>query len=165
MMLGRIPVRIPAPHPMVRHASAGHSARMATPPNKNHPSPPTPATADAPADRLILQGIHVDLTPALKSAIVGKLAPLLRHEERTVRMHVRLHRDQKLGGENHYTLTAQMEVPGPDVIAHASGTDAYGIIDVLAEKLDHLLERRHDRRKDKRNHPHAVEIPADLPKV
>jgi putative sigma-54 modulation protein len=120
---------------------------------------------DNSADRILVQGIHVELTPALHNAILDKLSPLLRHEERTVRMHVRLQRDQKLGNDHHYTITAQMEVPGPDVIAHADGTDAYGTIDILADKLDRLLERRHDRRKDKRNHPHAVEIPADLPKT
>jgi hypothetical protein len=31
--------------------------------------------------------------------------------------------------------------------------------------LDTLLRRRHGIRKDKRNHPHDVELEANLPKV
>lgn len=145
---------------MAHDAAREHTALMTTS-TRNDSSP----ASDNFAERIIVQGIHVELTPALHNAIVDKLSPLLRQEERTVRMNVRLQRDQKLGHENHYTITAQMEVPGPDIIAHASGTDAYGAIDGLADKLDRLLERRHDRRKDKRNHPHGVEIPAELPKT
>lgn len=141
------------------------TSSTSSPSARNNSNRELPGGPDAGADRIIVQGIHVEITPSLHQAIVGKFSPLLRHEENTVRIHVRLHRDQKLGTENHFTVTAQMEVRGPDAVAHAGGTDAYAVIDQVAEKLDHLLERRHDRRKDKRNHPHGVEIPAELPKV
>lgn len=134
-------------------------------PSKNLDPAHHQGVTENPADRVLIQTIHVELTPGLQQAILAKFTPLLRHEERAVRLNVRLHRDQKMGGENHYSLTAQMEVPGPDVVAHADGKDAYALIDQVVNKLDHVLERRHDRRKDKRNHPHGVEIPAELPKV
>jgi len=115
--------------------------------------------------KIRMQGIHVELTPGLQSAILQKFSTLLEHDSRIVRLNVRLHKDQRLGHDYHYTATAQVELRGPDLVAHAEDKDAYAALDKLSQKLDQLLERRHDRRKDKRNHPHGVELEADLPKV
>jgi putative sigma-54 modulation protein len=117
------------------------------------------------AAKILMQGIHIDLTPALQRAILEKFETLLRHDERIIRLNVRLHKDQRLGNEYHYSATAQVELSGPDLVAHAEDKDAYVALDKLSQKLDQLLERRHDRRKDKRNHPHGIELDADLPKV
>lgn len=125
---------------------------------------PLPSTRN-PAERILVQGIHVDLTPALHQIIIEKFSPLLRHDQHIIRINVRLHKDQKMGADYHFVATGQIEVRGPDIVAHAGGKDAYSTLDELVEKLDHLLERRHDRRKDRRNHPHGVEIPAELPKA
>lgn len=117
------------------------------------------------ASKLIIQGIHVELTAAMQNAIREKFAVLLRHNDTIVRINVRLHQDQTLGTEHHYTGTAQIEIGGPDIIASAEGKDAYEVMDILVDKLDRQLERRHGRRKDNRNHPHAPEIDAELPKI
>ena len=50
-------------------------------------------------------------------------------------------------------------------MATVKGDEAYNVLDGLVEKLDEQLRERHERRKDKRNHPHDVEIGAELPKV
>lgn len=115
--------------------------------------------------RIIMQGIHVELTAAMQNAIREKFAVLLRHEERIIRINVRLHQDQTLGTEHHYTATAQIEIGGPDLVASFDGKDAYDVLDGLVAKLDRLLRQRAGRRKDKRNHPHDVELDAELPKV
>lgn len=112
-----------------------------------------------------MQGVQVELTPAMKNIIREKFIPLLRRNERIIRINVRLHLDQTMGTEHHFSGTAQAEIGGPDLIASAQGNDAYAVIDQLAGTLDRLVERRHDRRKDKRNHPHGVELDASLPKV
>ncbi len=112
-----------------------------------------------------MQGIHVDLTPTLQKVIRDKFSVLLRHNEWIVRMNVRLHLDGARGRKQHFTATGQLEVRGPDLVASVRGEDAYTVLDGLVEKLDELLRERHERLKDKRNHPHAVEIGADLPKV
>lgn len=117
------------------------------------------------AAKIRMQGIHVELTPGLQAAIVQKFGTLLQHNERILWLNIRLHKDQHVGHEYHYAATAQAEFSGPDLVAHAEDKDAYVALDQLAQKLGHLLERRHDRRKDKRNHPHAIELDADLPKV
>jgi putative sigma-54 modulation protein len=124
-----------------------------------------PDSTDNPIAKLNLQVIHFEPTNAMRGVIQDKFAPLLRHNGYIVRINVRLHRDQTLGTEHHYTATGQIEIAGPDLVASAEGKEAYEVIDQLVEKLDRQLERRHDRRKDRRNHPHAPEIEAALPKV
>lgn len=115
--------------------------------------------------KIIMQGIHVELTPAMRDAIHEKFSVLLRHNERIVRINVRLHQDQQLGNNFHYTATAQIEISGPDLVATEKGEDAYAVLDGLVDKLNEQLRDRHERRKEKRNHPHEIELDADLPKV
>lgn len=117
------------------------------------------------SDRIYVQGIHFDITEAMRVAIAAKFRPVMRRTPEIVRLNVRLAQDQQLGGVPHFSGTAQLEIRGPDLIAQANGKDLYAIMDELVEKLDHLLERRQGRRKDKRNHPHEVELDAVLPKV
>ena len=118
-----------------------------------------------PSSKLILQAVHVELTEAMENAMRDKLAVLLRHNDYIVRVSVRLQRDQTLGNEHHYTATGQIEIGGPDLIASADGKDAYEVIDILVDKLDRQLERRHGKRKGRRNHPRASELDVDLPKT
>lgn len=112
-----------------------------------------------------MQGIHVELTDSLQSAIRDKFAAILRHNEFIIRINVRLHQDQTIGTDHHYQATAQIEIGGPDLVASADGKDAYVVLDELVEKLDRLLERRHGRRKEKRNHPQEIELDAPIPKT
>ena len=60
---------------------------------------------------------------------------------------------------------AKVEIAGPDLVATVRGDDAYQVLDGLVEKLDEQLRERHERRKDKRNHPRAIELEAELPKM
>lgn len=120
---------------------------------------------DEASAKITMQGIHLELTEAMRSAIQEKFSGLLRHNDRIIRINVRLHSDQKLGHQHHYTATGEIEIGGPNPVATTEGTDAYQALDALAEKLDRLLERRHGQRKEKRNHPHAVEWDSSLPKA
>lgn len=117
------------------------------------------------ASRIILQGVHVELTPAMQNIIREKFSVLLRHNEYIVRINIRLNRDQSRGRQSHYTATGHIEIGGPDLVAHVEGDDAYNVLDGLVDKLDKLLLDRHERRKDKRNHPREIDIDTELPKV
>lgn len=117
------------------------------------------------ASKLIIQGVHLDLTPALQSIMREKFTVLLRHNEYIVRINIRLNRDQARGRQSHFTATGHIEIGGPDLVARVEGDDAYNVLDGLVDKLDQLLLDRHMRRKDMRNHPHEVEIDAELPKI
>jgi hypothetical protein len=50
-----------------------------------------------PADKIIMQGVHVELTAALQQAIRDKFAVLLRHNDHILRINVRLQHDQTRG--------------------------------------------------------------------
>ncbi|HEU5077773.1 MAG TPA: HPF/RaiA family ribosome-associated protein [Opitutaceae bacterium] len=115
--------------------------------------------------KIIMQGIHLELTEAMQNIIHEKVGRLLGRNERIVRINIRIRQDQRLGTEHHYTATGQIEINGPDLVATVEGKEVYDLIDQLVEKLDHLLHRRHGLRKDHRNHPHDVELSARLPKL
>jgi putative sigma-54 modulation protein len=117
------------------------------------------------SSKIIMQGVHIDLTAAMQNIIREKFSVLLRHNEWIVRINVRLHQDQQRGKNHHYTATGQIEMRGPDIVATVKGDDAYSVLDGLVEKLDEQLRERHERRKDKRNHPQEVEIATQLPKA
>lgn len=117
------------------------------------------------ASKLIIQGVHVELTPAMQNVMRDKFAVLLRHNEYIVRVNIRLNKDQTRGRQSHYTATGQIEIGGPDLVARVEGDDAYNVLDGLVDKLDKLLRDRQIARKDKRNHPHEVDIDAALPKA
>src|SRR4051812_48182616 len=89
--------------------------------------------------KIIMQGIHVDLTAAMQNIIREKFSVLLRHNEWIVRINVRLHQDQHRGKNHHYTATAQLEMRGPDIVATVKGDEAYSVLDGLVEKLDEQL--------------------------
>jgi putative sigma-54 modulation protein len=123
------------------------------------------ATTEALAERIYAQGVHLDLTEGMRQAIADKFRPIMRRSEEIIRLNVRVVRDQQLGESPHFSATAQLEIRGPDLVARAEGKDAYVILDELVEKLDHLLEKRQGRRREKRKHPHDIELDANLPKI
>lgn len=115
--------------------------------------------------KLILQGVHLELTDALQQTLREKFGRLLSRNEHIVRIEVRVRLDQTLGTEHTYTVVAQIVIGGPDLIASAEGKEAYNLIDEVVEKLEHLLERRQGKRKDNRNHPKPVELGGAIPKT
>lgn len=121
--------------------------------------------ADTNPHEVIVSGIHVDLTPALKAYVVDKLDKLFTHEDQIVRIRVEVEFDDRKSKDDRFTAKARMEIHGPDAIVSVTSDDAYKSIDLLADKLDRKIRRRARLHKTKRNHPHEVEIDADLPKV
>lgn len=124
---------------------------------------PPPTTDDL--AKIHMAGVHVDLTPALQNAIREKFSVLLRHNAWIVRIDVRLHHDQTRGTQHLFSATGKIEIRGPDIVATVKGDDAYNVLDGLVQKLDEQLRQRHERFKDKRNHPHDVELDTALPKA
>ncbi len=108
--------------------------------------------------RIIVRGIHLQLTPALRQAAIDKAARLFRHENQIVR--VRIHLDCNPAGEvgKKFTAQGQLEIGGPDLVATVATDDAYKALDLLMDKLDGLLRRRHGRRVNTRNDPEPEEV-------
>ena len=115
--------------------------------------------------KLILRGIHLDLTDAMKAIIHEKIGRLLRHEPRSDRIRLDVELDKTKTSQAHFIAKAHIEIYGPDLVASVDSEDAYKSIDLLIDKLDGLLRKRHIELKEKRHHPHAVELGAPLPKT
>ncbi len=91
--------------------------------------------------KLILRGIHLELTEAMKAAIESKAERLFRHEARILRLRV----DVECGYRAHtrvFTAKGRIEIAGPDLSAAVTTEDAYNSINLLIDKLDRLLRKR-----------------------
>lgn len=118
-----------------------------------------------PTHEVILSGIHLDLTPALKSYVQEKVDRLFRHESHIVRVRVELEFDDRSVEKKNFIAKGHIQIAGPDINISVASDDAYKSIDLLVDKLDRKLRRRSRLRKVKRNHPHEIELDAMLPKV
>ena len=116
---------------------------------------PTPETLAA---KILVRGIHLDLTDALRLAATEKATRLLRHNAEIVRIRLDLELDRTHGANDQFIAKGHIEIVGPDLIANETSDDGYKSLDLLMDKLDGLLRRRHGLKKDHRNHPHGVEV-------
>lgn len=124
-----------------------------------------PISPDLLDEKVIVSGIHLDLTPSLKQAAREKVAKLLRHQPRIIRIRVDLEQDNPKGYDARFLAKGRVEIGGPDLLAAVASADAYQAIDSLVELLDRGLRKRQAARKERRNHPHGIEIGEGLPKV
>jgi putative sigma-54 modulation protein len=114
---------------------------------------------------LIVSGIHLELTPSLKTFVQEKAERLFRHEERIVRVRIELESDAKQAVATRFVAKGHIEIHGPDMNASVPSHDMHKAVDMLIDKLDRMLRRRARLFKVKRKHPHAVEFDAMLPKA
>ena len=115
---------------------------------------------------VIVSGIHLELTPALKAYVREKMGRLFRHQERIVRVKVELECDRKHDRDHKFIAKGHITIHGPDINATVDAEDCYKALDLLVDKLDQHLRKRHGLHKDKRNHPHAIEFDGvELPKA
>ena len=115
---------------------------------------------------LIITGIHMDLTDALKQAVTEKAERLFRHEERIIRVKVELECDYGKGGREHqFFAKGHIDIYGPSLNVTVADPDCHKALDLLVDKLDRMLRRRSRLQRVKRKDKHEVEIPASLPKV
>ena len=114
---------------------------------------------------VIVSGIHLELTPSLKTFVREKAERLFRHEERIVRVRVELECDRNALVGVQFTAKGHIQIHGPDMNASVQSDDCHKAISMLTDKLDRMLQRRHQMHRVKRNHPHAVELGASIPKA
>jgi putative sigma-54 modulation protein len=114
---------------------------------------------------LIVSGIHLDLTPSLKTFVREKADRLFRHEERIVRIRVELECDRRQEVGTLFKAKGHVVIHGPDMNATVEADECHKAVSMLVDKLDRMLARRHQLHRVKRNHPHPVELTDALPKV
>lgn len=91
--------------------------------------------------KLILRGIHLWLTDAMKAALESKAERLFRHEPRILRVRIDVDRDFR-GRTRVFTAKGRIEIAGPDLTASVTTDDAYTSINLLIDKLDRMLRKR-----------------------
>jgi putative sigma-54 modulation protein len=114
---------------------------------------------------LIVSGIHLDLTPSLKTYVQEKAERLFRHEERIVRLRVELECDRSNTSGVQFTAKGHIQIHGPDMNASVQADECHKAVSMLVDKLDRMLQRRHQLHRVKRNHPHAVDLNVEIPKA
>jgi putative sigma-54 modulation protein len=114
---------------------------------------------------VIVSGIHLELTPSLKTFVREKAERLFRHEERLVRIRVELECDRSPAAGMQFRAKGHIQIHGPDLNACVQADECHKAISMLVDKLDRMLQRRHQLHRVKRHHTGAVEIEAEIPEA
>ncbi len=93
---------------------------------------------------LNVSGHHLEVTPAIRSYVSGKLQRIRRHFDHVIDAHVILS-VSKLKQKAEVTL----HVRGKDIHCECEESDLYAAIDLLVDKLDRQVLRYKDKRDDK----------------
>ncbi len=102
---------------------------------------------------LNVSGHHLDVTPAIRAYVQGKLERVTRHFDHVIDAHVILSVD-KLRQKAEVTL----HVRGKDIHCASEESDLYAAIDLLADKLDRQVLKYKAKRNGK---PHEALKRAD----
>ena len=115
---------------------------------------------------LIISGIHLELTEALKENVRQKMERLFKHETRIIRLRIELEHSICKDHTGEFIAKGHIVLTGPEIMVRVASDDLYKSTDLLVDKLDRKLRRRSRLMKVKRRHPHEIEIPtALLPKI
>lgn len=106
--------------------------------------------SSAPAVKLILSGINLRLTPAMKAHFSEKAQRLFRHEPRIGRLRIDLE-NRSHGGVQRFAAKGHIEIYGPDLLASVTTEDAYKSVDLLVDRLDRALRKRATARTTRRH--------------
>ena len=92
---------------------------------------------------LNITGHHVEVTPALREYVQGKVDKVIRHFDHVTSVHVILS-VEKLVQKAEITL----HLKGKDIFADSSDTDLYAAIDLLIDKLDRQVQKYKGKHHD-----------------
>jgi putative sigma-54 modulation protein len=117
------------------------------------------------AHEIIVSGIHLELTPSLKTFVQEKSERLFRHEERIVRLRVELECDAQTTPRR-FIAKGHIQIYGPELNAAVTADECHKAVALLVDKLDRMLRRRSRLHKVRRHQLHAIELShALLPKT
>ncbi len=92
---------------------------------------------------LNITGHHIEVTPALREYVNGKVDKVIRHFDHVTSVHIILS-VEKLVQKAEITL----HVKGKDIYADSSDTDLYAAIDKLIDKLDRQVLKYKSKNQD-----------------
>ncbi len=100
---------------------------------------------------LTISGHHLEVTPALRSYVAGKLDRITRHFDQVVDVKVLLSIGNQTEKERRQKAECNIHVKGSDMFAESAHEDMYAAVDELIDKLDRQVVRHKDRLQ---NHHH-----------
>lgn len=112
---------------------------------------------------LTISGHHLEVTPALRGYVSGKLDRITRHFDQVVDVNVLLTVEKLKEKERRHKAEVTLHVKGRDIYVEQAHEDMYAAIDQLMDKLDRQVMRHKDRVQ---NHHHAAvkrSLDAELP--
>jgi putative sigma-54 modulation protein len=101
---------------------------------------------------LTISGHHLEVTPALRTYVQGKLDRITRHFDQVVDVKVLLSIENQTEKERRQKAECNIHVKGSDMFAESAHEDMYAAVDELMDKLDRQVVRHKDRLQD---HHHA----------
>ena len=110
-----------------------------------------------PPREVIVSGIHLDLTPSLKTFVQEKAARLFRHEERIIRLLVELEHDVGQPPARRFHAKGHIQSYGPEMNAVVTSDECHKAIMLLIDKLNRMLRRRARFNKVRRHQVGAIE--------
>jgi putative sigma-54 modulation protein len=102
---------------------------------------------------LTISGHHLEVTPALRSYVTGKLDRITRHFDQLVDIKVLLSVEKQKEKDGRQRAECNIHVKGNDMFAESTHEDLYAAVDDLVDKLDRQVVRHKDRIK---NHHHEA---------
>lgn len=111
---------------------------------------------------VIVSGIHLELTPSLKTFVQEKADRLFRHDERIVRLRVELECDPQQAVGNRFAAKGHLVVHGPDMNACVEADECHKAVALLVDKLDRMLTRRHQLLRKSRGHERAGDLAPEI---
>lgn len=92
---------------------------------------------------LSISGHHLDVTPALREYVTGKLDRVLRHFDQVIDIRVTLSTDAQ-----NRKAEINLHVRGKDLHVESTHEDLYAAIDALVDKLDRQVIKYKNLRVD-----------------
>jgi putative sigma-54 modulation protein len=98
---------------------------------------------------LTISGHHLEVTPALRQYVTGKLDRITRHFDQVVDLSVEKLKEK----EKRQRAECNIHVKGNDLFAESAHEDLYAAVDDLVDKLDRQVVKHKDRITD---HHHSA---------
>ena len=94
---------------------------------------------------LTISGHHLEVTPALRTYVTGKLDRITRHFDQVVDVKVLLSIENQTEKERRQKAECNIHVKGNDMFAESAHEDMYAAVDELVDKLDRQVVKHKDR--------------------
>jgi putative sigma-54 modulation protein len=94
---------------------------------------------------LTISGHHLEVTPALRNYVTGKLDRITRHFDQVVDVKVILSIENQTEKDRRQKAECNIHVKGNDMFAESAHEDLYAAVDELVDKLDRQVVRHKDK--------------------